>query len=51
MRNCLELYYDDLMRALNRNGFSPLFLACYNGHVSCIEALIRLKSDVLQCDK
>ena len=34
-----------------RNGVSPLFVASYGGHVSCVEALIGLKADVLQCAK
>ena len=33
------------------NGASPLFMASYGGHVSCVEALILGKADVLQCDK
>ena len=32
-----------------RDGKSPLFAASYVGHVSCVEALIGLKADVLQC--
>jgi ankyrin repeat protein len=30
---------------------SPLHAASLGGHVSCVEALIGLKADVLQCDK
>ncbi len=29
----------------------PLMAASQMGHVSCVEALIRLKADVLQCDE
>ena len=31
------------------NGVSPLFAASVGGHVSCVEALIRSKADLLQC--
>ena len=34
-----------------RNGTSPLLMASAGGHVSCVEALIRGKADVLQCNK
>ena len=34
-----------------RNGDSPLLQASNAGHFSCVEALIRLKADVLQCNK
>ena len=34
-----------------RDGQSPVFMASSGGHVSCVEALIRAKADVLQCDK
>ncbi len=34
-----------------RNGVSPLWVASQVGHVSCVEALIRGKADVLQCVK
>jgi hypothetical protein len=34
-----------------RDGESPLHAASAFGHVSCVEALIGLKADVLQCDK
>ena len=34
-----------------RNGMSPLYAASYAGHVSCVEALIGLKADVLQCNE
>ena len=30
---------------------SPLHVASERGHVSCVEALIGLKADVLQCDQ
>jgi hypothetical protein len=30
---------------------SPVFIASQGGHVSCVEALIGAKADVLQCDK
>ena len=30
---------------------SPLYAASAGGHVSCVEALIGLKADVLQCEK
>ena len=33
-----------------RNGESPLYAASNGGHVSCVEALIGSKADVLQCD-
>ena len=33
------------------DGASPLFAASLGGHVSCVEALIRGKADVLQCNK
>jgi ankyrin repeat protein len=33
-----------------RNGESPLFVASREGHVSCVEALISAKADVLQCN-
>jgi hypothetical protein len=33
------------------DGSSPLLAASYGGHVSCVEALIRGKADVLQCNK
>ena len=33
-----------------RNGVSPLFVASYGGHVSCVEALIGSKADVQKCD-
>jgi len=33
------------------DGASPLFMASQGGHVSCVEALIRGKADVLQCAK
>ena len=32
-------------------GWSPVFAASDAGHVSCVEALIRAKADVLQCNK
>jgi hypothetical protein len=34
-----------------RDGASLVFMASYGGHVSCVEALIRAKADVLQCAK
>jgi hypothetical protein len=34
-----------------REGGSPVSIACLMGHLSCVEALIRLKADVLQCDR
>jgi len=34
-----------------RRGVSPLMMASAGGHLACVEALIRLKADVLQCDK
>ncbi len=34
-----------------RDGVSPLSVASVFGHVSCVEALIVAKADVLQCDK
>jgi hypothetical protein len=34
-----------------RDGASPLFMASLGGHYSCVEALIRGKADVLQCNK
>ncbi len=39
-----------LMRAC-REGQSPIYMASVGGHISCVEALIRAKADVLQCDK
>ena len=33
-----------------RDGASPLYAASAGGHLTCVEALIRLKADVLQCD-
>ncbi len=33
-----------------RDGASPLYVASGGGHLTCVEALIRLKADVLQCD-
>ena len=36
---------------VSSNGVSPLYMASFGGHVSCVEALIRGKSDMLQCDK
>ena len=34
-----------------RDGASPLLMASFGGHVSCVEALIQGKADVLQCNK
>ena len=34
-----------------RDGQSPLWAAFFGSHLSCVEALIRGKADVLQCDK
>ena len=34
-----------------RDGDSPVCAASSEGHVSCVEALIRAKADVLQCSK
>ena len=34
-----------------RSGQFPLFMASAGGHASCVEALIREKADVLQCDE
>jgi len=34
-----------------RDGMSPLSMASQGGHLSCVEALIRGKADVLQCSK
>ena len=34
-----------------RNGSSPVLIASSKGHISCVEALILAKADVLQCDK
>ena len=34
-----------------RDGQSPILVASYGGHVSCVEALILSKADVLQCYK
>ena len=31
------------------DGWSPLFAASRGGHVSCVEALIHAKADMLQC--
>ncbi len=39
-----------LMRAY-RVGCSILYIASAGGHLSCVEALIREKADVLQCDR
>ncbi len=33
-----------------RNGRSPLFVASREGHISCVEALIRVRADVLKFD-
>ena len=33
-----------------RNGRSPVYAASYGGHLSCVQALILAKADVLQCD-
>ena len=33
------------------NGVSPILMASVGGHVSCVEALILAKADVLQCNK
>ena len=33
------------------DGMSPLFMSSQKGHISCVEALIRRKADVLQCAK
>ena len=38
-----------LIRA-HRNGRSPVYAASYGGHLSCVQALILSKADVLQCD-
>jgi hypothetical protein len=38
-------------RACREDGRSPLHAASYGGHDPCVEALIRSKADVLQCDK
>ncbi len=34
-----------------REGESPVYMASAGGHVSCVEALIRAKADVLQCEE
>jgi len=34
-----------------RYGRSPLWAASLGGHLTCVEDLIRLKADVLQCSK
>jgi hypothetical protein len=34
-----------------RSGESPLYAASHGGHVSCVEALVLAKADVLQCNK
>jgi hypothetical protein len=34
-----------------RNGQSPALIASAGGHISCVEALILAKADVLQCNK
>ncbi len=34
-----------------RDGESPVWIASQGGHVACVEALIRLKADVLKCNK
>ena len=34
-----------------RYGRSPVWIASQGGHVSCVEALIVAKADVLQCDE
>jgi hypothetical protein len=39
-----------LMR-LCRECQSPVWIASAAGHISCVEALILAKADVLQCDK
>jgi hypothetical protein len=36
---------------LCREGQSPVLIASRGGHISCVEALILAKADVLQCDK
>ena len=33
-----------------RDGRSPVYVASEGGYLACVEALIRLKADVLQCD-
>jgi len=33
-----------------RDGASPLWIASQGGHLTCVEALILAKADVLQCD-
>ena len=35
----------------SREGYSPVLAASAGGHISCVEALIRAKADLLQCDK
>jgi len=32
-----------------RYGASPLYVASQGGHISCVEALIRSKADLMQC--
>ena len=34
-----------------RDGASPVYAASVGGHVSCVEALILAKADVLQCNE
>ncbi len=34
-----------------RDGQSPVWIASFAGHISSVEALIRAKADVLQCEK
>ncbi len=31
------------------DGSSPLLMASFGGHLSCVEALIRSKADLMQC--
>ncbi len=47
-QGCVKLYTH--ARACRNVGMSPLVAASLSGHVSCVEALILAKADVLQCD-
>jgi len=47
---CVCVCGGDVNKCAN-NGESPIYVAAYNGHKECVQALVSSGGDVNKCDK